>query len=54
MHHAARIGGEAQGNEILVSQETIDAANDARKSENPRTVLLKGIARATSVVSLNW
>jgi len=54
VHHAARLGGMAQGDEILVSQETIQAAAAPRKSSDARSVSLKGIAEPESVVSLTW
>ena len=54
VHHAARLGGMAQGDEILVSQETIQAATSPRKCTDARSVSLKGIAEPESVVSLTW
>jgi class 3 adenylate cyclase len=54
VHHAARIGGEAQGDEILASQETVYAAENPRESSAARRVSLKGIAEPASVVSLAW
>jgi class 3 adenylate cyclase len=54
VHHAARLGGLAQGDEILVSQETIQAATSPRKCTDARSVSLKGIAEPESVVSLTW
>src|SRR5262249_31941228 len=53
-HHAARPGGIAQGDEILVSHETITSAAAPRESTNPRSVTLKGIAEPVSVVSMTW
>ncbi len=54
VHHAARIGGMAQGDEILVSQETVQAAASPRQCTEARNVSLKGIAQPSSVVSLIW
>ena len=54
VHHAARIGGMAQGDEILVSQETVLAAASPRQCTEARSVSLKGIAQPGSVVSLTW
>jgi class 3 adenylate cyclase len=44
----------AQGDEILVSQETIQAAASPRQSTDARSVSLKGITEPDSVVSLTW
>lgn len=54
VHYAARIGGMAHGDEILVSQETIQAAASVRQCTDARNVSLKGIAEPSSVVSLTW
>jgi class 3 adenylate cyclase len=54
VHAAARIGAQAEGDEILASRETAEAAeNDYRLSE-PRTVTLKGIAEPVEVVAVDW
>ena len=54
VHHAARIAGAAQGDEILTSQETVDAATNPRESTRARSVTLKGISEPCSVVSVVW
>jgi class 3 adenylate cyclase len=54
VHHAARIGGLARGDEIVVSNDTLQAAAAPHNSTSPRSVTLKGIAEPISVVSLTW
>lgn len=54
VHHAARIGGLAGADEILVSQETIEAADGTRPCGDVRSVNLKGIAEPRAVVLLHW
>ncbi len=54
VHHAARISGAAQGDEILVSQETLQNAVSSRECSAARIVDLKGIAQPVSVISLSW
>jgi class 3 adenylate cyclase len=54
VHAAARIGAQAEGDEILASRETAEAAeNDYRLSE-PQTVTLKGIAEPVEIVAVDW
>lgn len=52
VHHAARKGGIANGDEILVSEKTIQAAASPRKFTGARNVTLKGIAEPGPVVTL--
>lgn len=54
VHRAARISGMAQGDEILVSRETVQAAASPRQCSEARSVSLKGIAEPVFVVSLTW
>jgi len=54
VHHAARIGAMAQGDEILASQETIQAAESPRDCGEARRVSLKGIVQPSVLVSLAW
>lgn len=54
VHHAARIGAEAQGGEVLVSQATLDAASGKHETSDARSVQLKGFAEPSTVVSLVW
>jgi class 3 adenylate cyclase len=53
IHEAARIGGVAGADEILVSAETLEAAAKTYPSEK-RTVNLKDIAEPVEVASIGW
>jgi len=53
IHEAARIGGVAGADEILVSAATLESAAKAYPSEK-RTVLLKDIAEPVEVASIDW
>ncbi|MGH2356433.1 MAG: adenylate/guanylate cyclase domain-containing protein [Candidatus Limnocylindria bacterium] len=54
VHMAARIGSQAEGGEVLASQETVAAAQGRWKASEPRDVQLKGISRPVRVVSVEW
>ena len=54
VHLAARIGAMAQADEILASEETIQATASARACTEARSVSLKGIAEPCCVVSIAW
>ena len=54
VHHAARIGAQASGGEILVSEEVLAASSQARDTEAPRSLELKGIARPSLVAKVIW
>jgi class 3 adenylate cyclase/predicted negative regulator of RcsB-dependent stress response len=54
VHAAARIGALAEGEEILVSRDTAQAAETAFDLSQPRTVSLKGISGAVEVVAVDW
>ena len=53
IHEAARIGGVAGADEILVSAATLESAAKAYPSEK-RTVTLKDIAEPVQVASIDW
>lgn len=53
VHAAARIGGVAQGGEILASEDTVKGVEGLSLSER-REITFKGIARPVSVVSIDW
>jgi class 3 adenylate cyclase len=53
VHAAARIGALAEGEEILVSSEIAQAAEELVVSE-PRTVSLKGNFEPLEVVAIEW
>ena len=52
VHEAARIGGLADGSEIVASADT--AAGGRFSVSNPRTVTVKGIADPIEVVTVDW
>jgi class 3 adenylate cyclase len=54
VHEAARISALADGDEILVSVETLEAAGKSVPAGEPRSVSLKGIARPIQVASVDW
>lgn len=54
VHEAARIGGLAEGGEILASAPTLDRLRSAVRTSDERTVTLKGVAEPVTVVSLQW
>jgi class 3 adenylate cyclase/predicted negative regulator of RcsB-dependent stress response len=54
VHEAARISALAQGDEVLVSAETLEAASKSFAAGEPRAVSLKGIARPIQVRSVEW
>ena len=53
VHRAARIGALAEGGEILVSEETLAAADGWEASE-AREVALKGFTEPARVASVGW
>ncbi|MDP9285391.1 MAG: adenylate/guanylate cyclase domain-containing protein [Actinomycetota bacterium] len=53
IHEAARIGGVAAADEILVSAATLESAAKAYPSEK-RTVTLKDISEPVEVASIDW
>ena len=54
VHAAARIGSLAEGDEILLSRETAEAAGTTFSVSEPRIVSVKGISRPMEVVSVRW
>jgi class 3 adenylate cyclase len=54
VHAAARIAAQADGEEILVSQDTAHAAGTSYGLAEPRTVSLKGISGEVEVVTVDW
>jgi class 3 adenylate cyclase len=53
IHEAARIGGVAGADEIVVSAATLESAGKAYPNEK-RTVMLKDIAEPVEVASIDW
>jgi class 3 adenylate cyclase len=54
VNQAARIGGAANGDEILVSAGTLGEARHSYAEAGRRTVELKGISAPVEVVSIGW
>ena len=54
IHLAARVGALAQGDEIVASVSTVEAAGSLWPTSEPRSVEVKGIADPIEVVSLDW
>lgn len=54
VHEAARISALAGGDEILVSVETLETAEKAYPTGEPRAVSLKGIARPIQIAAVKW
>jgi class 3 adenylate cyclase len=54
VNQASRIGGAAQGGEILVSAVTLEAARHSFAESGRRTVELKGISAPVEVASIDW
>ena len=54
VHRAARIGALAEGGEILVSEETLAAADGGWEASEAREVALKGFTEPARVTSVGW
>lgn len=54
VHRAARIGALAEGSEILVSEETLAAADGSWEASEAREVPLKGFSEPARVAALGW
>lgn len=54
VHKAARIAGEAQGGEILVSEETARETDGPFAPSDPREVTLKGIPEPVRILRIGW
>jgi class 3 adenylate cyclase len=54
VNQASRIGGAANGDEVLVSAATLGAARHSYSESGRRTVELKGISAPVEVVSIDW
>lgn len=54
VHQAARIGALAEGGEILVTTETLAAADGSWEASEPREVALKGFSDPARVVTVDW
>ncbi len=54
IHLAARVGALAQGDEIVASVSTVEAAGSLWPLTEPRSVEVKGIAEPIEVVTLDW
>ena len=55
VHVAARIGGAASGQEILVSSDVLERAGQTRfKLSEPRALTLKGVREPVEVRAIDW
>jgi len=54
VHESARNSALAQGDEILVSAETLEAASKPFAVGDPGAVSLTGIARPIQVCAVDW
>ena len=54
VHKAARIAAQAEGGEILASQETLAATDGRVPAAEPREILLKGFTEPVTVVAVDW
>ena len=54
VHRAARIGALAEGGEILVSEDTLAAADGSWEASETREVPLKGFSEPARVAALDW
>jgi class 3 adenylate cyclase len=54
VHVAARVAAHADGDEILVSHNTVAPLCDQYELSAPRRIALKGVSGEASVVSLRW
>lgn len=54
VHEAARVGALAEGGEIVVTCETMEAGWIPHPMGEERVVSLKGIARPVRVASIDW
>jgi class 3 adenylate cyclase len=54
VHAAARIGALAEGDQILVSRETVDSAGDGFPLSGARSASLKGISEPVEIVAVEW
>lgn len=54
VHAAARIAAVAEGDEIVVSQDTLDSADVPYPTSNPRELALQGLAEAVKVATIDW
>ena len=55
MHVAARVGGAAAGEEILVSADVLEQAGPTRfKLSEPRALTLKGVREPVEVRAVDW
>ena len=55
VHIAARVGGAASGQEILVSTAVLEQVGDERfKISEPRSLTLKGVREPVEVRAIDW
>jgi class 3 adenylate cyclase len=54
VHEAARIAALAEGDEILISEDTTEAVGSELATSEARTVELKGMSRPVGVRAIFW
>jgi len=54
VHVAARIGAQAQGGEVLVSREALDAAGPSFSAGEARRIELKGVEKPMDLLPIAW
>jgi class 3 adenylate cyclase len=55
VHVAARVGGVASGQEILVSTDVLEQVGQTRfKLSEPRALTLKGVREPVEVRAVDW
>ena len=54
VHEAARVGALAEGDEVVVTCDTVEGQPIPYPVTNERTVQLKGIAQPVRVVNVEW
>jgi class 3 adenylate cyclase len=54
VHEAARVGGAADGGEILVTTETLEGGTIPFPATDEREMALKGLAEPVRVVTIEW
>jgi class 3 adenylate cyclase len=54
VHEAARIGAEANGDEIIASRAVVDAVPSGVPTTNPRRVTLRGLPTPVDLLTVDW
>ena len=54
MHETARIAAAASAGEIIASRDTLEAAGNASRVLNERSLDLKGLGEPVTVATVDW